>query len=340
MAGMRGSAVFALDWSDTEIDGNRGLGPEWLRVGAGWAWAGDVVRLDATPGLLTLAPPVSAIDLHAHAREIVARLSGRDPVCAPVEPLPVAPKNGFIVTDGEAVFAARVVTIGTMRLVVFDGAIPLKGKPCWVLAHDLVAQTGPRPEVICFTADALITTPTGPRPIDTLAQGDLVQTRDNGAQPVAWVGRTSLSGTALRRHPDLRPIRLRAGALGMGIPTEDLCVSPAHRMLVTGARAQALFGCDEVLVRARDLVDYRAIAPDMALHGLTYVHLLFDAHQILFANGLPTESFHPALAPAQTLRDHAKSLRDIAPDWLAMPDAYGPTARRCVSAGEAALLAA
>ncbi len=334
--------VFALDWNDTETDDVQGLAPQWLRVGASWRWTGVPVRLDGHPGVIPLGNGPEQDALHARARLVAERLSGT------VQPLPSpeaildAPADGFVLTDGFHVYLARLVTMQRGQFAVFDGALPPYGQTCWIT--DVNISTAPsassQDSVICFASDALIATPDGPVPIARLRQGDLVQTHDNGPQPVMWVGQSTLSGLALRRHKELRPIRLRRGALSDGLPDEDLCVSPAHRVLVRGAPARNLFGCDEVLARAGDLVDYNCIAPDVALHGVTYVHLLFEAHQIIFANGLPTESFHPALAPAATLRQHRLALRQVAESIVQSPESYGPTARRCLTPGETALLAA
>ncbi|MCC5956225.1 MAG: Hint domain-containing protein [Natronohydrobacter sp.] len=335
--------VFALRWQQTEIDGIRGIDPGWLRVGASWSWQGESLRLDGAPSVLPLGSDSEHTRTHTGARAMAERLSGD------IRPIPAilaqhdAPANGFVLTDGTRLYTARMIAQGSDWLIAFAGTLPPAGMTCWVTACNLTAALRAAQmaqDVICFTSDAMITTAAGRTPIAQLQPGDRVMTRDNGAQPVLWVGQTTLSGLALRQHPHLRPVRLRRGAVQQGLPDEDLCVSPAHRILVTGRRARALFGCDEVLARASDLVDYHHIAPDLALHGVTYVHLLFDAHQVIFANGLATESFHPALAPAATLRQHRHALSQLGLDWLDMPETYGPTARRCLSAGETALLAA
>lgn len=337
------TGVFALRWSQTETDGCIGLGPDWLRVGARWTWSGDFLRLDGAQSVLILRDTLAQDRLHARARRVAERLSGDVSAQPIVDDNHDAPDSGFALTDGASIYSARFVRHGSDWLAVFAGRLPPKDTPCWVTASNLAGLGRPaRPaqDVICFSDDALIATPQGPRPIALLNVGDTVTTRDNGPQPVRWIGRTTISGLALRQYPHLRPIRLRRDALGEARPDDDLRVSPAHRILVCGARAQALFGCDEVLVRASDLVDYTTIAPDIALHGVTYIHLLFDAHQIIYANGVPTESFHPALAPSQTLRQHRQAIARLSPDWVAAPHSYGATVRRCLNRGEAALLAA
>lgn len=333
--------VFAIDWADVELDGVRGPAPAWLRVGAVWVLRGAALRLDGAPSVLRLPEPAHAPALNTRARAIAERLSGL--TVPSVLDLHEAPSAGLTLTDGTHIYIARLVELAGRALVAFEGSIPAQGQECWVASYNPPPTPGLHTrdqEVICFASDTLIATPEGARPISTLRPGCKVTTRDNGTQPVLWVGETRLSGLALRQHPHLRPIRFRRGALREGLPHEDLCVSPGHRMLIKGTKARALFGSDEVLARAADLVDFRAIAPDIALHGVTYVHLLLEHHQILYANGMPTESFHPALAPRTTLRHHRGTLSTLAPDWLDQPERYGPTARRILNTGEAALLAA
>ncbi len=334
--------VFAIELERTEIDEVQGLELRWLRVGASFRWYGAPVRLDGPPSVLPLCATQEHNQLQTRARAVAERLSGVMPTVVPRAGAQMLPSQGLVMTDGSRVFTARIVEHGSSHLFVFEHGLPEQGRPCWIIECN-VSVPGPEPraqDVICFSSDTLLATPQGDRPIGELAAGDRIVTRDNGPKKILWKGQTALSGTALRQHPHLRPVRVRQSAFLEDLPTEDLCVSPAHRILLTGPRAQALFGCDEVLVRARDLIDFQTVTVDLALHGVTYIHLLLDSHQIIFANGVPTESFHPALAPASALRRHAHELRRIAPEWVAEPDRYGPTARRCLAAGEAALLAA
>ena len=329
--------VFVVEWTRTEIDGTPGLDASWLKVGADWRWRGTALRLDTK----RCAGPTDAE--RRRARAIAERLTGTPfpPEDTLQTDLP-APAQGFVVTDGTRLYPVGILKVRGRKLAVFEQGLPHQGAACWVTeCSPRVDGRFPRqPDVICFTSDAMIATPGGACSIVHLRPGDKVLTRDNGPQPILWTGQTTLSGLALRKHPYLRPIRLRSDCMQSGLPQGDLCLSPAHRVLFCGPKARALYGSDEVLVRASDLVNYRNISPDLALHGVTYLHLLLDAHQIIFANGVATESFHPGLAPAETLRQHRQSLREVEDGWLAAPETYGPTVRRCLGAGEAALLAA
>ncbi|TKW63553.1 MAG: Hint domain-containing protein [Paracoccus denitrificans] len=144
--------------------------------------------------------------------------------------------------------------------------------------------------VVCFGADALIRTPTGEAAAADLAIGDLVETRDGGPQAIRWIGTRHLDAATLADNPKLRPVRIRAGALGEGLPQADLIVSPQHRMLVRSRIALKMFGAMEVLVAARQLCQIEGIDVADDLDSVTYVHFLFDAHQIVWANGAESES--------------------------------------------------
>lgn len=134
----------------------------------------------------------------------------------------------------------------------------------------------------CFTASTLIETPNGDVRIEDLEIGDLVTTKDNGPQPIRWMGRRSVVGRG-----EFAPILFKVGAIGN---TRDLRVSPQHRMLLQDWRAELFFGEDEVLVAANKLLNDSTIlkAP---CDRVEYIHLMFDKHEVIYAEGAPTESF-------------------------------------------------
>lgn len=139
--------------------------------------------------------------------------------------------------------------------------------------------------VPCFVRGTRIVTADGTRPIETLRPGDLVLTLDHGLQPLRWIGRRQT--IAKGSHA---PTFIRAGTLG---PHGDIQVSPQHRIMVSGPRAELLFGHDEVLVRAQDLVDDIAVTRVSTGKPVEYVHILFDRHEIVLAEWLTSESFYP-----------------------------------------------
>lgn len=185
--------------------------------------------------------------------------------------------------------------------------------------------------IICFTPGIRILTPRGERPIETLRVGDPVITRDHGTRPVRWIGRRTVPGTGA-----FAPVRLAAvGDEGVRRP---LLVSPQHRMLFAGYRAELLFGCEEVLVAAKHLIDGHTVtrAPQASV---TYIHLMFDRHEVIFAEGIATESFHAGdTALAAVAAPAREELFMIFPELRSAPGRHRDLARPCIKAHEARLL--
>ena len=140
-------------------------------------------------------------------------------------------------------------------------------------------------EVACvsFSRGTRITMASGEqRPIETLRAGDKVLTRDDGPQELRWIA----SSTA-RAVGEFAPVRIRAGALHN---TGDLLVRPDHRLFIY-QRSDALgAGRPEILVRARHLVNGDTIVQEDG-GFVDYFQLLFDAHQIIYAEGIAAETF-------------------------------------------------
>lgn len=144
----------------------------------------------------------------------------------------------------------------------------------------------------CFTPGTLIATPRGERLVEELQVGDRVITRDNGIQEIRWVGHKEMSGKGLAAAPHLRPVMIRAGALGNGLPERDIMVSPNHRMLVSNERTQLYFEESEVLAAAKHLTGAPGIVA-VDVFSTTYVHFMFDRHEVVLSNGAWSESFQP-----------------------------------------------
>lgn len=146
--------------------------------------------------------------------------------------------------------------------------------------------------VPCFTPGTVIATPQGERLVEHLRVGDKIVTRDNGLQEIRWVGHKPMDWRALAAHPHLKPILIQKGALGNGLPERDMLVSPNHRMLVANDRTALYFEEHEVLVATKHLINHRGIHPIESI-GTTYIHFMFDRHEVVLANGTWTESFQP-----------------------------------------------
>ncbi len=330
VSGSRG--VYAVDWAQTAPGDEWGLPPEHLSVGMTWRWRGGARRLDAAVETLWLDLPADRADPRHRARARLRRLALAEiPVAdGPTEAPAAQMRDTLTLSDGRRVYGARLVRQGARMLAVFDPVLPPPDHDLWVTGVNLdPVPVGRHAGVICFLPGTRIATPAGTRAIETLEPGDLVETRDNGAQPVLWRGETRLSGAELYLHPHLRPLRMLTDC-------GDLLISPGHRLL--RPLPEGLGGAREALVAAEDLIDGRRLRRDYSLASVRYLHLMFDRHQIVFANGEACESFHPALADARVLAWHARSLEKAMPGVVAHPTRYGDTARRCLARGEAAIL--
>lgn len=164
--------------------------------------------------------------------------------------------------------------------------------------------------VVCFTPGTMILTPSGEVPIETLRVGDLVVTRDNGVKPLLWIGTKHLGARELSAHPSLKPVLLKGSFFG---GARDLIVSPQHGVLLHSD----LRGGDETFYRAVHLSRMAGgAARQMAgCRSVIYMHLLFDQHEVVFANGLASESLYPGASALQTVGAAARrELFQLFPD--------------------------
>ena len=157
--------------------------------------------------------------------------------------------------------------------------------------------------VNCFAGDAEVFTFRGSTKVKDLKLGDMVQTIDNGFQPIAWIGSNSLSDRDLKASPELAPVRILAGALGANIPSKDLIISQQHRLLVSPAKVGASSDESEVLISAKTLTAHPGIFVDETITEVEYFHFLFDEHQIVFANGIASESMQTGMKALRALSD-------------------------------------
>ncbi|WP_417255709.1 Hint domain-containing protein [Celeribacter halophilus] len=157
----------------------------------------------------------------------------------------------------------------------------------------------------CFTPGTLIATPKGEVPVETLNVGDRVITRDNGIQEIRWIGKKTLSGADLAARRELMPVLIRQGALGAGLPERDMVVSPNHRMLVSNEKAALLFEEHEVLVAAKHLTRMDGVDVVEA-SDVTYIHVMFDRHEVVLSDGTWSESFQPGDYTLSGIGDEAR----------------------------------
>ena len=134
--------------------------------------------------------------------------------------------------------------------------------------------------IACFCAGTRILTDRGEVRVEALAIGDRVITLSGAAEPIHWLGRRSYAGRLLAGRPALRPVLIRAGALGGGLPRRDLRISPLHAMYL-----------DEVLIPAGQLINGSSIVRDEVCPGVDYLHVELAEHGVIWAEGSASETF-------------------------------------------------
>lgn len=186
---------------------------------------------------------------------------------------------------------------------------------------------------ICFTRGTCILTQGASVRVEDLAVGDLVLTMDNGFQPIRWIGSRKLSAEALRANAKLRPVRISAGAMGQNMPERDLLVSRQHRMLVKSRISERMFESSEVLIPAVKLCAMPGIYVDDEMDEVEYFHVLFDDHQVIYANCSPSESLFTGTEALKSLTPEAREeITTLFPEICA-PD-FVPTTAREIPSGK------
>ena len=132
----------------------------------------------------------------------------------------------------------------------------------------------------CYCRGTLIGTGRGEKPVEKLKIGDKVTTKSAALRPIKWIGRRSYGGRFVMGRKDILPICIKAGALDENVPRRDLWISPHHAMFLNG-----------VLIEAKDLVNGVSIAQTERVEEVEYFHIELDSHDVIIAEGAPSESF-------------------------------------------------
>ena len=161
----------------------------------------------------------------------------------------------------------------------------------------------------CYLRGTRILIPHGEVCIEAVQIGQYVSTLD-GPKAIRWIGRRSYSREFIFGNRDVLPVRIERGALGLGLPRRDLCVSPQHALLIDGS-----------LIPASALVNGVSIRQDTGVDAVSYFHLQFDSHAVIFAEGAAAESF---------VDDYSRAMFDNVADYAArFPLAIREPARFC-----------
>lgn len=249
----------------------------------------------------------------------------------------VEAEYSLVLTDGTDTWTAIAFNVnnsapayGTVEGLAFiggPGGFPPAGVPLTVVSvsesPSFAASAYATP--ICYARGTMIETVSGPRPIESLRIDDLIQTADHGLQPLRWVGGRHVVGVGR-----FAPVELAAGLLGAAAP---LRVSQQHRVLVCGSVAELHFGEPEVLVPVVHLVDGENVRL-LNRVPVEYFHLVLDRHEVIFANGVSTESLHCAQS------GEFSGVAQFFPELADIATMHPEPARRSLRRHEAELLVA
>jgi Hint domain len=179
----------------------------------------------------------------------------------------------------------------------------------------------------CFLRGTHLLTPSGERKIEDLRIGDRLKTLGGEAKSITWIGRQVYRRSADSRHPEsVLPVRVARGALGPDAPHRDLFISQQHALWVTG-----------LFIEAIDLVHSPSIALQSAaeLSELEYLHVKLAWHDVIFAEGVPTETLLVHSGNVERFDNFAEYLRlfgqDATDEARCAPIASGKTRERLMS---------
>jgi Ca2+-binding RTX toxin-like protein len=199
-----------------------------------------------------------------------------------------------------------------------DGSLKFIGVQAQHFTYD---NTG----VVCFGKGTAIRTPRGDVLVEDLRVGDPVTTMDNGPQKIRWINKRSYDAEQMQKGSHLHPVLIKRGTFGA---ERDLLVSQQHGVLVGQS--------GDSFARAKHLADAaKGVRIAKGKKSVTYVHLMFDDHQVIFAENVPSESFYPGpMALTQMSKPHRAAFSKVLPalgtgrvNREEVAKVYGPTAR-------------
>lgn len=176
-----------------------------------------------------------------------------------------------------------------------------------------------------FARGTLIATETGPVAVEDLAPGAMIETADNGAMELLWVGSMMIFPALPDLDEDSAQLtRVTADSFGLGRPMPDLMLGPRARLLHRHSTCRKMFGTEAAFAPARAFIDGFATISVRPATPVRVYHLALDGQQVIFANGMEVESYHPG-TQAQTMMDaptmelflslfpHVRTLEDFGP---------------------------
>jgi hypothetical protein len=187
-------------------------------------------------------------------------------------------------TASEAIVLVEVEADAALAIYLLPLGRLVQGEDYRLVGIDRHAGTPRLAQLACvsFTRGTHIALASGAQvPVENLRPGDRILTRDGGPQPLRWVGQTTLRATGR-----FAPVLIREGALHNA---RDLWLSPDHRIFVWQREDCVGAGRAELMVRVRHLINGDTVVQSEGGFA-QYFQLVFDAHQIVYAEGIAAES--------------------------------------------------
>jgi len=246
--------AYVNDTTITFTGGAGGGGSTWTETSASSSGAGTFNNMDVSTSLT----PTDRIDLSNQAGITVTTVQGA----------------GFTGSNG-------TVLLSNGLQLTFNGVSTAGGN--WFVDTGDDGAGGTQiflSTVACYCRGTRILTDRGEVLVEQLAVGDRVVTLAGEAKPIKWIGHRTYDGRFIAGDRARLPVCVTAGALGDGIPSRDLWLSPEHALYIDG-----------VLVGARSLVNGTTIVQAAAVDEVQYFHVELEAHDIIIAEGAAAESY-------------------------------------------------
>ena len=324
-------------WTGNEIE--VGTGNRYM---TGDSSTNTVIELDGNSGAISVVEQSFTVDDDNKDAVLSFDLSARneDPT-RPIVDDPVLVE--VLDSSGTAIFSQIVTptSIGSLSNFSFDFQFGAAGTYTLRFTeggpdenHGTLLDNVSLMTTVCFASQTHIATPAGDKKIKDLKVGDPIFVNEGEIANIRWIGTKRLSAAELKANPHLLPIRFKAGSLGPSIPTQDLLVSPQHRILMRSKVSERIFGDYETLVPAKKLTELDGVEVVKSCEEIEYVHFALDRHSIIYAEGAPSESlFLGAQALASLSQEAQRDLYTLFPDLLS--DKNGPIAAKPINARNA-----
>lgn len=326
-----------------------------LDVGQSWEWRGQAICVDGPASLLRLDASLDKREIRRRIEDVSRRRARRgdvDPLLAPyVEKtgpvMPMARDAAIVLSDGISRFRLVPVDLhGSAKRVFWClDRVPDPDRSYVVVSvPSAPAPERARPFATGVAVNSLIRTLGGDVPADRLRPGAWIETQDHGPQRLLWRGVTVYGATGAGIEASEWPVQVSpTGMAHLDVVAEEeestLRMAPGQRVALRGRAARDLLNVDEAVVQGHDLLRLGFARPCQGFSAASYVMLMFEHHEMIWADGVLVESFFPGEGALRGLDPfHRAEIQSLRPELRRNPEVYGARSRRAVSPFEALLL--